>query len=178
MNPPLTVPGAAQDIAKVTPERFSELPILASKIISQPENFSLRNGNAHLFADSATQNFNIVIFDQDVRVRAIPIAYAWNYGDGALRTLNFPGTAVPDHSFDEATSTSHVYKETGDYGVGLSTRYRGEYSTEGGPWTPIPGVANVPSAPITMSVWRTKKVLVADDCGTKPSGPGCASIFE
>lgn len=177
-EPPADIPGAEQDIAKVTPERFRELPILASTIISQPENFSLRNGHAHLYADSENQDFNIVIFDQDVRVRAIPTSYSWSYGDGSSRTLNFPGEAQANRGFDAPTSTSHVYKETGDFGVGLSTRFRGEFSTEGGPWTPIPGVANVPSTSVTMSVWRTKKVLVAENCQATPGGPGCASIFE
>ena len=67
LEPALEVPGAAEDIAKVTPDQFRRMPILASTIISQPENFSLRNGNAHMYADSENQNFNIVIFDQDVR---------------------------------------------------------------------------------------------------------------
>ncbi len=141
-----TIPGAEQRHCESDSRTiFDELPILASTIISQPENFSLRNGHAHLYADSENQNFDIVIFDQDVRVRAIPTSYSWSYGDGSSRTLDFPGEPQANRGFDAPTSTSHVYKETGDFGVGLTTRFRGEYSTEGGPWTPIPGVANVPS---------------------------------
>ncbi|WP_146111955.1 hypothetical protein [Arthrobacter sp. MYb227] len=178
LEPQIDIPGAANDIAKVTLEQFRKMPLIASTIISQPENFSLRNGNAHLYASSKNQNFNITLFDQDVRVRAIPVTYAWKYGDGSARTLKYSGGPVADHGFDEETSTSHVYKETGDFPVGLTTSFRGEYSTEGGPWTPIPGLANVPSEQITMSVWRTKKVLVADNCNQDPSGPGCSSPFE
>ncbi|MFL4474687.1 hypothetical protein ACIPVK_11875 [Paeniglutamicibacter sp. MACA_103] len=178
VEPTVEVPGAEQDIAKVTPDQFRRMPIIASTIVSQPEGFSLRNGNAHLYASSKTQNFKIELFDQSVRVRAIPMTYLWSYGDGTSRTLNFPGSSAPIRSFDEPTSTSHVYKETGDFRVGLTTRYRGEYSTEGGPWTPIPGVANVPSESITMSVWRTKKILVAENCSQSPSAPGCASLFD
>ena len=177
-EPTLEVPGAANDIAKVTLEQFRKMPLIASVIISQPKNFSLRNGHAHLYASSKNQNFNITLFDQDVRVRAIPVSYSWKYGDGASRTLTYSGGPVADHGFDEPTSTSHVYKETGDFSVGLTTSFRGEYSTEGGPWTPIPGLANVPSEQITMSVWRTKKILVADNCNQDPSGPGCSSPFE
>ncbi|MBV1779563.1 hypothetical protein KRR55_10620 [Paeniglutamicibacter sp. ABSL32-1] len=154
------------------------MPISASTIFSQPESFSLRNGHAHMYAESKTQNFNIELFDQAVRVRAIPVTYVWSYGDGTTRSLNFPGAPMAQRGFDEPTSTSHVYKDTGDFGVGLTTRFRGEYSTEGGPWTPIPGVANVPSQPITMSVWRTKKILVADNCNQGTSAPGCDSLFE
>ena len=178
LEPALEVPGAENDIAKVTLEQFRKMPLIASVIISQPKSFSLRNGHAHLYASSKNQNFNITLFDQDVRVRAIPVSYAWKYGDGSVRTLTHSGGPVADHGFDEPTSTSHVYKETGDFRVGLTTSFRGEYSTEGGPWTPIPGLANVPSEQITMSVWRTKKILVADDCSQDPSGPGCTSPFE
>ena len=177
-EPTLEVPGAANDIARVTLEQFRKMPLIASVIISQPKSFSLRNGNAHLFASSKNQNFNITLFDQDVRVRATPVSYTWKYGDGTTRTLSYSGGPVADHGFDEPTSTSHVYKETGDFRVGLTTSFRGEYSTEGGPWTPIPGLANVPSEQITMSVWRTKKILVADNCNQAPSGPGCSSPFE
>ncbi|GAA3323515.1 hypothetical protein J2S64_003802 [Paeniglutamicibacter sulfureus] len=177
-EPNIEIPGAELDIAKVTPERFRELPILASTIISQPKSFSLRNGHAHMYAESKTQSFAVAIFDQNVRIRAIPISYGWSYGDGISRRLSFPGVAVAQRGFDEPTTTSHVYRETGDFGVGLSTRFRGEYSTEGGPWTPIPGVANVPSAPLTMSVWRTKKILVAENCNDGSTAPGCGSLFD
>lgn len=178
VEPTIEVPGAEEDIARVTPEQFRRMPISASTIFSQPESFSLRNGHAHMYAESKTQNFNIELFDQAVRVRAIPVTYVWSYGDGTTRSLNFPGAPMAQRGFDEPTSTSHVYKDTGDFGVGLTTRFRGEYSTEGGPWTPIPGVANVPSQPITMSVWRTKKILVADNCNQGTSAPGCDSLFE
>ncbi|NKG19460.1 hypothetical protein [Paeniglutamicibacter terrestris] len=177
-EPPTTIPGAEDDIAKMTLADFRRLNILASIIISQPESFSLRNGNAHMFADAESQNFAVTIFDQNVRVRAIPVSYAWSYGDGATRSFSFPGQPMAQRGFDEPTTTSHVYTETGDFAVGLTTRFRGEYSTEGGPWTPIPGVANVPSEQITMSVWRTKKILVAENCNEGARTPGCASLFE
>lgn len=177
-EPAMEVPGADDDIAKVSLEQFRELQILASSIFSQPEGFSLRNGHAHMYAESKRQNFNITLVDQEIRVRAIPVSYVWAYGDGTSRSLNFSGGPVDERGFDEATATSHVYEETGDFGVGLTTRFRGEYSTEGGPWTPIPGVANVPSEPITMSVWRTKKILVAENCSQGSSAPGCVSLFD
>lgn len=178
IEPSIDVPGAALDIARVTLDQFRRMPIMASTIVSQPESFSLRNGHAHMYALSESQNFNIELFDQNVRVRAIPVSYAWSYGDGATRSFSFPGQPMAQRGFDEPTTTSHVYTDTGDFAVGLSTRFRGEYSTEGGPWTPIPGVANVPSEQITMSVWRTKKILVAENCTEGARTPGCASLFE
>jgi hypothetical protein len=178
LEPPMDIPGAEQDVARVTPEQFRKLSILASTIVSQPESFSLRNGHAHMYALSESQNFAVTIFDQNVRVRAIPVTFLWAYGDGVNRSFSFPGQPMAQRGFDEPTTTSHVYTETGDFAVGLTTRFRGEYSTEGGPWTPIPGVANVPSEQITMSVWRTKKILVAENCNEGARTPGCASLFE
>lgn len=176
-EPDLSVPGAENDIARVSSEEFQRLPIAASEIASQPDGFSLRNGHAHMYATSETQDFNISLSDQDVRVKAIPMSYVWTYGDGTSRTLDFPGEPRPNHSFEDETPSSHVYQETGDFTVGMSTRFRGEYSTEGGPWTPIPGVATVPSESMVMSVWKTKKLLVSTDCVSNPSGPGCDSPF-
>lgn len=176
-EPALAIPGASSDIAKVTPARFQRLPILASELNSQPTGFSLRNGFAHMYAAPEKQTFNIVVADQDVRVRAIPEAFVWSYGDGTGRTFKEPGAPVTEHSFSEETPTSHVYKKTGDFSVGLTTRFRGEYSTEGGPWIPIPGTANVPSDPMPMSVWRTKKLLVDQNCTEDPDGPACDSPF-
>ncbi|MGG5751302.1 hypothetical protein ACQ3I4_01580 [Zafaria sp. Z1313] len=176
-EPDPTIVGLEQDIAVVTPERFQEFPILASSVVSQPDGFSLRNGHAHLYAESETQTFSVTIFDQDVRVRAIPTTWVWDYGDGETVRRDFAGAPMPDHDLAVETPSSHVYTETGDFQVRLTTLYRGEYSTEGGPWTPIPGVAGVPSDPLTMSVWRTRKLMVAEDCTANPDGPGCASPF-
>lgn len=161
----------------VTPERFQKFPILASGIMSQPNGFSLRNGNAHMFAVPNPQTFNVEIFDEPVRVRAIPQSYVWNYGDGQSRRTQNPGKPMPDHTFDQPTDTSHVYTETGDFQIRLNTAYRGEFSVDGGPWIPIPGTANVPSEPMPMSVWRTKKLLVDQNCAEDPDGPACDSPF-
>lgn len=162
---------------EVTPDRFQSFPILSSKLFSQPNGFSLRNGHAHLYATPNPQTFNVEIFDEPVRVRAIPQSYLWNYGDGHSRKLQKPGKPMPNHTFDQPTDTSHVYEETGDFTIQLSTAYRGEYSVDGGPWMPIPGTASVPSAPMPMSVWRTKKLLVDQDCAKNPGGPVCDSPF-
>jgi hypothetical protein len=166
-----------QRVVEVTPAKFRSFPIAPSKTASQPEGFSLRNGNAHMYAIPNPQTFNVDIFDQPVRIRAIPQSYAWKYGDGQSKRTQNPGKPNPNHTFDEPTDTSHIYKETGDYQIRLSTIYRGEFSVNGGPWKPIPGTANVPSEPMPMSVWRTKKLLVDRNCVENPDGPACDSPF-
>lgn len=166
-----------QRLIEVTPAQFQTFPILGSELVSQPNGFSLKNGYAHMFARSNTQTFEVDIFDEPVRIRATPQSYSWNYGDGQSRRTAKPGHSKPRHTFDEPTDTSHVYTETGDYRVSLTTAFSGEYSVNGGPWMPIQGTANVPSDPMPMSVWRTKKLLVDQTCAEDPDGPACDSPF-
>lgn len=166
-----------QRVIEVTPAEFRSFPIAASETVSQPEGFSLRNGNAHMYAIPNPQTFDVDIYDEPVKIRATPQAYSWDYGDGQTKRTQNPGKPMPAHTFDQPTDTSHVYKETGDFQIRLSTSYRGEYSVDGGPWRPIPGTANVPSEPMPMSVWRTKKLLVDQNCAEDPDGPACDSPF-
>ncbi|MER8025135.1 hypothetical protein SLW73_09150 [Glutamicibacter protophormiae] len=148
---------------RVTPAMFRSFPILESRISSDPDGFSLKNGNTHFWAIRRTQEFQSNFSGSDVRIKAIPIQWNWSYGDGTTRSLNFPGEAAPEHTLHDETPTSHVYKETGPYSVGVTTLYRGEFSVDGGPWQRIPGQAAIPSTPIQMDVWKTKKELIAND---------------
>lgn len=164
-------------VIEVSPADFQSFPILASEVLSQPEGFSLRHGNAHMYAVPNPQVFDVDIYDEPVKIRATPESYLWSYGDGQRKRTQHPGKPMPDHTFDQKTETSHVYEATGDYQIRLNTVYRGEYSVDGGPWRPVMGTANVPSEPMPMSVWRTKKLLVDQNCAEDPDGPACDSPF-
>lgn len=144
-------------------KKFRSYPIKGSKIQSTPNKFSLRNGHTHFWASEDTQEFKSEISESDVRIKAIPIQWNWNYGDGATRTLSFPGEPMPSHTLHEETKTSHSYAKTGKFGVKVTTLYRGEFSVDGGPWQAIPGQSAVPSNTLPMDVWRTKKELIAND---------------
>lgn len=147
----------------ITPSEFRKFPIRGSNLKSDPYKFSLRNGHTHLWAEGDTQDFNTDIRGIPTKLRAIPVGWNWNYGDGNTRNLDFPGEPAPEHTLRDKTPTSHFYTETGTYGVGLTTLFRGEFSVDGGPWQAIPGQAAVPSDPIEIDVWRTKKQLIATD---------------
>lgn len=147
----------------VTLEQFRSFPIVASDISSSPANFSLRNGHTHIWATSQVQYFDLEIGQSLARIKAIPIQWNWNYGDGTTRNLNFPGEPAPNHTLRDETPTSHSYGETGKFKVGVITLYRGEFSLDGGPWQAIPGQAAVASTPIEIDVWRTEKELIAND---------------
>lgn len=147
----------------ITVEKFRSYPIKGSRIQSSPNKFSLRNGHTHFWASKDVQEFKSEISERNVRIKAIPIQWNWNYGDGSKRNLNFPGEAMPGHTLHDETPTSHSYSETGKFGVGVTTLYRGEFSVDGGPWQAIPGQAAVPSNTLPMDVWRTEKELIAND---------------
>jgi len=144
-------------------KKFRSFPIKGSTIQSAPNKFSLRNGHTHFWASKETQEFKSNLSGSDVRIKAIPIQWNWNYGDGATRNLSFPGEAMPSHTLHDETPTSHSYSGTGKFGVKVTTLYRGEFSVDGGPWQAIPGQAAVPSNALPIDVWRTEKELIAND---------------
>lgn len=148
---------------QVTPAQFRSFPIKGSRVNSNPKQFSLRNGHVHLWASSETQTFTTRIAETDVEIRAIPIAWRWDYGDGSSRSLNQPGNPMPSHTLHDKTPTSHSYLETGLFNVNLTTFYRGEFRVSGGSWQTIPGQAAVPSEAVPIDVWRTEKELIAGE---------------
>lgn len=147
----------------ITIEKFRSYPIKGSKIQSAPNKFSLRNGHTHFWASKEVQEFSSNLSGSDVKIKAIPIQWNWNYGDGTTKNLNFPGEAMPSHTLHDETKTSHSYTKTGKFGVTVTTLYRGEFSVDGGPWQAIPGQAAVPSNTLPIDVWRTEKELIAND---------------
>ena len=157
------IQGVTVEKPRISPEQFRTFPIRGSKIASDPSKFTLRNGFTHFWASDDTQNFSEEIDSFTIRIKAIPVQWNWDYGDGNTRNFNVPGESSPNHTLHDETPTSHVYKETGKFNVVVTTLYRGEFSVDGGAWQSIPGQAAVPSDPVVMDVWRTQKQLIAFD---------------
>lgn len=151
------------EIIKVSNKQFRSFPIRASKLSSDPSKFSLKNGYTHFWASKDPQTFDIRMGDTPVKIKAFPVQWNWDYGDGNTKNFNVPGESSPNHTLHDETPTSHVYKETGKFKVVVTTLYRGEFSVDGGAWQSIPGQAAVPSDPVVMDVWRTQKQLIAFD---------------
>ncbi|MGP4980356.1 hypothetical protein ACTXI2_08320 [Glutamicibacter arilaitensis] len=148
---------------RITLEAFRAFPIEGSTVRSNPVGFSLRHGFSHFWASKNTQVFSSNLSGSKIQIRAIPIQWNWNYGDGTTRNLDFAGEPMPHHTLRDETSTSHSYSDTGTFQVEVTTLYRGEFSVDGGAWQAIPGQAAVPSEPIEIDVWRTEKELIANE---------------
>ena len=161
-------------IAALIQTEFQKLPIAAGKATAQPSPHTLRGAETNFFAEAAQQQFDIKILAQDVHVLAKPVEYTWNFGDGtSLGPTTTPGGPLPQDRWGEKTATSHIYAQTGDFSVVLTTHFQGTYSVNGGPPLPIPGQGQFNSPPQTVSVWRSITRNYADDCLKNPQGQGC-----
>ncbi|WP_246262503.1 PKD domain-containing protein [Arthrobacter mobilis] len=140
----------------------------------QPTPHTLIGAHTNVYADASEQRFNIQIPGQDVAIEATPIEYTWTYGDGSgLGPTTAPGGPLPRDRWGERTATSHIYTETGDFQVTLTTTFSGTYSVNGGPAVPIPGNGTFTAAPATISVWRSTVNNYADNCLENPEGSAC-----
>lgn len=153
---------------------FKSLPVKAGTATIQPSPHTLIGAHTNVYADAAEQRFSIQILGQEVAITAAPVEYTWSYGDGShLGPVAAPGGPLPRDRWGEQTATSHIYRETGDFQVTLTTTFTGTYSVNGGPSVPIPGNGSFTAAPATVSVWRSKVNNYADNCLRNPDGPAC-----
>jgi hypothetical protein len=156
---------------------FRQLPVAAGTVSGQPSPHTLLGAETNYFAEASEQQFDVTILGQRVHIIATPFEYTWNYGDGVVVGPEASaGGPLPEDRWGEKTRTSHVYAQTGDFNVVLTTHFRGTYSVNGGPPLPIPGQGDFSSAPLTTSVWRSITRHYADNCLENPHGDGCPRV--
>lgn len=176
VSDPAAEAAEAPPMPVVTLEDFRRLNIAPSTIESDSGGFGLIRANTNFYATEEPQTLNTTMLGQAVAIQAVPVRWTWDYGDGSEPLSNpFPGG--PQREFNQETTTSHAYQDTGEFPVGLSTSYRGQFSVNGGPWIAIPGTAEVPSAPTTADIWRSKSKNVAENCVENPEGWACGDPF-
>ena len=157
-----------------TLQDFQRLNVSPAVSTVEPAPDTLKNMNTNVFAVADAQMFETELGGFPVAVRAYPVQYSWNYGDGAaLGPTPLTGAPLAEGDWDIPTDTSHVYSETGDYSVTLTTFFYGEYNVAGTGWQPVAGFNEVASAPVPISVWKATVRNVADDCNENPRSFGC-----
>ena len=153
---------------------FQEAPIAPGTMTLQPSPHTLIGAHTNVYVNASSQVFEMELLGQSIRIEVEPTEYTFNYGDGtSYGPVSTPGGPLPEARWGEQTSTSHMYSQTGDVPVSITTFFSGEYSVNGGPFVPIDGRATVPSTPQTISVWKSESQSVADDCIENPAGLGC-----
>ena len=158
---------------KITEEDFRRLPFTPARFALQPGVDTLKNYHTNIYANAEEQTLTTEMLGRQVQIRATPVSYIYDYGDGTIiGPIEDPGQALPADAWDVKTSTSHQYKQTGDYTVQITTVFTGQYRVEDGPWQQIEGTAEIPSDPQTLRVWKTKSGWVEKGCGSD-SAWGC-----
>jgi hypothetical protein len=156
---------------------FKNLPIHPADLTTQPSPHTLRGAETNVFGNASEQQFDVTILGQQVHVIATPSEYSFDYGDGtSLGPTTLMGSPLPEDRWGEKTRTSHVYTETGDFRVVLTTYFQGTYSVNNGPALPIPEQGQFNSPTQTISVWRSITRNYADDCIANPQGQGCPGV--
>ncbi|MBP2410591.1 PKD domain-containing protein [Brachybacterium fresconis] len=110
-----------------------------------------------LYAESQSQTLATEVLGVPVSVRAVPVSYHWDLGDGNTITTTDAGEPYPSEA------VSGTYRYEGWYDVTLTTTFSGQFSVAGGPWQDIDGTIEVASDPIPVYSKSLESRLVDGD---------------
>ena len=126
------------------------------------------------------------IFEGDLpightRIRAVPVAYRYEYGDGHdLKTHSAGSPVSSQHSGQplHETSTSYAYPQVGNFHAYVTVTYAGQYSIDGGPWQFFGTEIIRISEPVLVRVWESEVHSVGKTCTEDPGAKGCPGHAE
>ena len=150
------------ELVVFTAADFRRLPLTASVPAFQPAHGrSLVNLGIVVFTGADSQYLSTTVLGTDIRVRATPSSYAWDFGDGtAPLVTTSPGAPYPSNTL------RHAYASIGSYQVRLVTTWTGVYQVGGaGSWLRVDGTAQTTSAAFTITAEEAPTYLVADPLG-------------
>ena len=121
------------------------------------------------------------IFEGDLpigrtRIRAVPVAYRYEYGDGHDLKTHSAGSPVSSQYSGQSsheTSTSYVYPMVGNFHAYVTVTYAGQYSIDGGPWQFFGTEVSRVSEPVLVRVWESEVHSVGKTCTEDPGAKGC-----
>ena len=126
------------------------------------------------------------IFEGDLpightRIRAVPVAYRYEYGDGHDLKTHSAGSPVSSQYSGQPlheTSTSYVYPMVGNFHAYVTVTYAGQYSIDGGPWQFFGTEIIRISEPVLVRVWESEVHSVGKTCTEDPGARGCPGHAE
>lgn len=126
------------------------------------------------------------IFEGDLpightRIRAVPVAYRYEYGDGYdLKTHSAGNPVSSQHSGQSLheTSTSYAYPQVGNFHAYVTVTYAGQYSIDGGSWQFFGTEVSRISEPVLVRVWESEVHSVGKTCTEDPGAKGCPGHAE
>ncbi|MBB5639889.1 PKD domain-containing protein [Cryobacterium roopkundense] len=141
----------------------------------QPNGLAIVGLAANFVATASVHVVSGILLGNPADVRFTPVAFRWDFGDGASGTSTSGGASWDDLGVPEFsdTATSHIYAIRGDYVAQLTVDYAAEFRVGGGPWQPVSGTLPADANPLDVAARHVKSVLVAHDCNQNPAGVGC-----
>ena len=126
------------------------------------------------------------IFEGDLpightRIRAVPVAYRYEYGDGYDLKTHSAGSPVSSQYSGQSsheTSTSYVYPQVGNFHAYVTVTYAGQYSIDGGSWQFFGTEITRISEPVLVRVWESEVHSVGKTCTEDPRAKGCPGHAE
>ena len=110
------------------------------------------------------------------RIRAVPVAYRYEYGDGYDLKTHSAGSPVSSQYSGQSlheTSTSYAYPQVGNFHAYVTVTYAGQYSIDGGPWQFFGTEVSRVSEPVLVRVWESEVHSVGKTCTEDPGAKGC-----
>lgn len=141
----------------------------------EPDGWTIVGLDTNFVAGAEAHVLSGELLGLPAQVRFTPDSYRWTFGDGISKTTKSSGATWDELAVDEfsATATSHVFRSSGEYTVGLEVSYSAEYRFAGLNWRAIAGTVPAAGNRLTVMVVEAKTVLVARDCIVDPAGLGC-----
>lgn len=147
------------DIAGFIPEAAAES--------AEPNGWAIVGLPTNFVAEAAQHVVPGALLGLPAEVRFTPVAYSWDYGDGASESSTAGGSSWATLGLDwfDPTATSHVYAERGTVRAQLTISYTAEYRFAGPTWTPVVGILDITADPLPILVATESTVLVGNSCG-------------
>lgn len=123
----VAVPSVEQIVATMA-QQFQTLPLASSGITHQPDgDWAMVNIDFIVMTDPSPQTLTTTLLGVGVAVRATPVHYSWDFGDGSPpKPTSDPGQPYPGQT------VTHVYSSASDaVAVTLTTQWRGELQIGG-----------------------------------------------
>jgi len=146
------------DLAKLIIRQFKRIAWPSSKLVVQPRGGrTLVNFETNFYTpDHRSIDQSVTVAGQSVVIRAVPVSYAYLFGDGDSTTTASPGSPHPD------LEITHAYARTGGVVVRVDTTYAGEYRIGQGEWTSIPDTLTVEGAGQDLEIVEALPQLVLE----------------
>lgn len=142
----------------VTREDFARLPVEPLQAHAGPPDGWLPVNMVNvLYVEPEEQLLTTELLDTPVAIRATPVQYHWDLGDGNTITTTNPGKPFPSELI------SSTYTQEGWYDITLTTTFSGQFSVAGGEWQDIDGTIEVTSDPVPIYSKSLESRLVNGD---------------